>query len=235
MTHKSIFLREHWKHIWCLCCSMLQHVAACCSMLQHVAAFCSMLQCIAVCCSVLQCVAVYYSVLQWIAVCCSSESQCIDAHARDSLLRAVCVWMHMRMYQHVRMYQHMECIKATLTCCVTHRVPGTPRIRWTRRSKLIRWCCRGDCGRGGSVRQIGGASGGHRYHARKTPVALFYPSHRPATFGQSAVLRRSLLRLIYSLIRKDAKMSCRWLSLLRRLVRCHHSHVFAPILPCTRR
>ena len=41
----------------CLCCSVLQRVAACCSMLQCVAVCCSVLQIGAACCSVLQCVA----------------------------------------------------------------------------------------------------------------------------------------------------------------------------------
>jgi len=48
----------------CICCSVLQRVAACCSVLQCVVVYCSVLHCVTVCCSVLQCVAVCCSVSQ---------------------------------------------------------------------------------------------------------------------------------------------------------------------------
>ena len=57
--------------VWCVCCSVLQRVAACCSVLQCFIACCSAFWCVAVCCSALKYNKECCCVLQCGSECCS--------------------------------------------------------------------------------------------------------------------------------------------------------------------
>jgi len=104
MAHPFVCLRV------CVCCSVLQCVAACCSVLQRVVVCCSVLQRVAACCSVLQCDAV------WCSVCLICECVCVCGSKRVCCSVCVCVLQCV-----------CVCVAVCCSCCTTEANPSALR------------------------------------------------------------------------------------------------------------